>query len=251
MKQAVFRFYAELNEFLPPDKQYVSFPHSFSGRPSIRDLVEALGVPRSEIDLILANGDTVDFSYQVQHGDRISVYPVFETFDITPVLRVRSQPLRVVRFVLDPRLEKLAQYLRMLGFDALYGGHQQDEELVRTSIDERRTLLTKQHSLLENRTVTHGYFVRDTRPRRQLIEVVRHYDLYRSVELFKRCIRCNALMKPVSDEHAAPPPPSRLEERRDAFSICPQCNYIYWKGPHFQRMNQLIEHVLAQVSIQV
>ncbi len=94
MKQAELRFYAELNDFLPPERRMVPLARTFEGRPAVKDVIEALGVPRTEVDLILVNGESVDFSYRVDDGDRISVYPVFESIDITPIVRVRPQPLR-------------------------------------------------------------------------------------------------------------------------------------------------------------
>ncbi len=133
MKQACFRFYAELNDFLPPGRRMVGFTRAFEGSPSVKDLIEALGVPHTEVDLILVNGISVDFSYRVREGDRISVYPVFESIDITPLVRVRPRPLRETRFVLDAHLGRLAGYLRMLGFDTLYRNDYRDEELERIS----------------------------------------------------------------------------------------------------------------------
>jgi len=120
VSQCSIRFYEELNDFLPLERRKVDFSHEFQRRASIKDLIEALGVPHTEVDLILVNGASVDFSYIVRDGDRISVYPMFEAFDIQMVSRVRPQPLRVIRFVLDVHLGKLARYLRLLGFDTLY-----------------------------------------------------------------------------------------------------------------------------------
>ena len=82
MSQALFRFYAELNDFLPRARRQVAFAHTFAGRSSVKDRIEALGVPHTEVDLILVNGVSVDFAYILQDGDQVSVYPVFEAFDI-------------------------------------------------------------------------------------------------------------------------------------------------------------------------
>src|SRR5574340_174847 len=108
LNHAEFRFYAELNDFLPRRRRFVPFSYEFDGRQSIKDMIEAIGVPHTEIDLILVNGESVNFSYLVQDGERISVYPVFENFDITPVLRLRPEPLRVVRFIGGTHLGRVA-----------------------------------------------------------------------------------------------------------------------------------------------
>ena len=146
---AKFRFYAELNDFLPRHEKHIFFQHSFSGNPSIKDTIEAIGVPHTEVDLIIVNGVSVDFSYLLQDEDRVSVYPVFESIDITQALRVRPQPLREIRFVLDIHLGRLAGYLRMLGFDTLYRNDYRDEELAYVSSQEERILLTRDRGLLK------------------------------------------------------------------------------------------------------
>src|SRR5262245_16268956 len=151
------RFYAELNDFLPLEKQQQPFTHSFEMKTSVKDMIESLGVPHTELDLILVNDKSVDFSYLVQDGDQIAVYPVFEALDITPLVRVRPQPLREPRFILDVHLGRLAVYLRLLGFDALYRNDYSDEELAQTSSDEHRILLTRDRGLLKRSIVTHGY----------------------------------------------------------------------------------------------
>jgi hypothetical protein len=161
-KCAWFRFYAELNDFLPPARRMTAFEHPFLDAAPVKDMIESFGVPHTEIDLILANGASVDFAYLVQDGDHISVYPVFEALDITPVLRLRPQPLRESRFVLDAHLGRLAGYLRMAGFDTLYRNDFTDPELAYISHDEHRILLTRDIGLLKRSMVTHGYFVRET-----------------------------------------------------------------------------------------
>lgn len=240
MAQATFRFYAELNDFLPPYRRQVPFVHRFNGRVSIKDMIESLGVPHTEVDLILVNGVSVDFHYLVRDGDRISVYPVFESFDITPLLRVRPRPLRQPRFVLDVHLGRLAAYLRLLGFDTLYTPDCDDATLAALSREERRTLLTRDRGLLKRRQVTHGYCVRTTNPREQVREVLRRFDLYRLIAPFSRCIRCNGLLQPVSKQAIADRLPPHVRDNQQDFRICTACGQVYWRGSHYDRMQALI-----------
>ena len=85
MKKIYFRYYEELNDFLPKNKRKVRFEHNYIDRASVKDVIESFGVPHAEIDLILVNGKSVGFSYIINDGDDISVYPVFESFDISDV----------------------------------------------------------------------------------------------------------------------------------------------------------------------
>ena len=245
MPAAKFRFYAELNDFLPLERRAVPFTHAFLDRATVKDMIESFGIPHTEVDLILANGESVDFSYIVQDGDLISVYPVFEALDITEVLRVRPQPLRETRFVLDTHLGRLAGYLRMMGFDTLYRNDYGDEELARTSHDEHRILLTRDRGLLKRGMVTHGYLVRESAPRRQLAEVLRRFDLLGAARPFVRCLRCNNTLEPVAKERVAERLPPRAAELYREFLLCSGCGRVYWKGGHYRRMLQFVESLAA------
>ena len=133
MAVANFRFYEELNDFLAPARRKISFAHEFAQRASVKDMIESLGVPHPEIDLIVVNGRSVDFAYIVRADDHISVYPMFESFDITPLQRLRSKPLRNPKFILDTHLGKLARYIRLLGFNACYDNAYEDEKYLTVS----------------------------------------------------------------------------------------------------------------------
>jgi uncharacterized protein with PIN domain len=244
MKQAQFRFYAELNDFLPPGKRHTCFSHSFNGEQSVKHLIESIGIPHSEVDLVLADGRSVDFSHHVSDGERISVYPVFEAFDIAEVTRVRPRPLRDTRFVLDRHLGRLAAYLRMLGFDTLYRSDYADDELVRIAAGERRILLTMDRELLKRREITHGYYVRQSNPRAQVVEVLNRFDLARSLSPLDRCLRCNERLELVPKEMVLERVPARSLQYYNEFRQCPGCQRVYWSGSHYRRMQRFIEYVL-------
>jgi uncharacterized protein with PIN domain len=246
MSYAEFRFYAELNDFLPLARRQTPFTHTFDGRVSIKDMIESLGVPHTEVDLILVNGTSVDFSYLVRDGDQVSVYPVFESFDITPLVRVRPRPLREPKFVLDVHLGRLAAYLRIFGFDTLFPENYDDENLARISAEEHRTLLTRDRGLLKRKMVTHGYCVREMNSRRQVAEVLRRFDLYRLITPFLRCVHCNSLLEPVNKEDILDRVEPDTAKYYDEFRRCPTCNRIYWKGTHYERMQAFIAEIMAE-----
>lgn len=242
-RRAVFRFYAELNDFLPPARRMVAFAHHFSGQPAIKDVIEALGVPHTEVDLILVNGESVGFEYRLQDGDRVAVYPMFETLDIGPVARLRPEPLRDPRFVLDAHLGRLAGYLRLLGFDSLYRADYHDAELARISCRERRILLTRDRALLKRSEVSHGYWVRETDPLAQLREVVVRFDLRRIVRPFSRCMRCNGPLLDVAKAEIADQLYERTRQEHDRFRRCASCGRIYWRGSHYERLCRLLANL--------
>jgi uncharacterized protein len=239
------RFYAELNDLLSRQRRGERIVHSLETSTSVKDVIEALGVPHTEVDLVLLNGESVGFSRLVQDGDRISVYPVFRSLDIAPLARLRAESFAEKRFVLDTHLGRLAAYLRMLGFDTLYRNDYEDTELAQISAKENRILLTRDHGLLKRSVVTHGYLVRDTHPRRQLLEVLRRFDLFGSIAAFGRCVHCNAFLEAAPTELVSDRLPPKTRQYYDEFHICPECARIYWKGTHYQRMQRLIERIIG------
>ena len=246
MVSATFRFYEELNDFLPPPRRRVRFSREFKDRRSIKDMIESLGVPHTEVELILVNGRSVRFSYIVKDGDDISVYPMFEALDVRPLLRLRRKPLRRTRFVLDGHLGTLARYLRVLGFDTLYRNDYEDAELAKISHDERRILLTRDVGLLKRSLVTHGCFLRETDPKQQLKEIVERLDLYRAIKPFRRCVNCNGLVRPVAKASLKGKIKPGVWKTFRRFRKCSDCGQVYWPGGHYDRMQMLIAEILAE-----
>jgi uncharacterized protein len=245
VKRATFRFYAELADFLPVARRGVAFEHAFDGSPAVKDVIEALGVPHTEVDLVLGAGEPVGFDWRVEDGARVAVYPVFEAFDVAGVSRVRAEPLREPRFVLDGHLGRLARYLRMAGFDAAWERDPADAALARTSAAERRILLTRDRGLLKRSEVTHGYTVRATDARAQLGEVIRRFDLARRVAPFHRCLRCNAPLVEADAAEVARDVPARVREGAGAYRRCPSCRRVYWAGTHQRAMERILADAIA------
>jgi hypothetical protein len=247
MSAARFRFYAELNDFLPEEKRGKELTRHFSVSGSVKDFVESFGVPHTEVDLLLANGKPVDFSYLVCDGDRVSVYAVFESLDIASISRVRPAPLRALRFVLDVHVGRLAAYLRMAGFDTLYGNEASDAELAGIVAREGRVLLTRDRYLLMRTAVDRGYWIRSTQPKQQLLEVVKRFDLAGSMRPFTRCLQCNTLLEEASRESVLERLPPKVVDK-DNFRICPTCRRVYWEGTHHEGMRKLLRWVNKNVS---
>jgi aminoglycoside phosphotransferase family enzyme/predicted kinase len=235
-----FRFYEELNDYLPESRRRVSFRHEFRGTPSVGDIIQAIGVPHTEVDLILVDGVSVDFMQPLCGGERVAVYPMFERLDISPVVRLRPEPLRSPRFILDSHLGKLARYLRMLGFDASWQPGWNDRTLIDLSLEQARTILTRDVGLLKHRRVTHGYWLRHQQPDRQLIEVLLKLDLAGRQDPFTRCLDCNGVLKPAARETVKDAVEPEILARFDSFRRCPDCGKVYWRGSHYRRMLDFI-----------
>lgn len=241
MYQAMFRFYEELNDFLPSLRRKTSFAYGFKGNPSVKDAIEAIGIPHVEVDMIIANGKPVDFSYRIKNQDEISVYPVFESLDITGISTLRGKPLRVTKFILDVHLGRLSKYLRLCGFDTLFDSGFDDNLIVDLSVKKHRIILTRDRGLLKNKRVTHGYWIRSQDPRSQLKEVLLRFDLKKNLNPFTRCMDCNSILRNVLKEEIANRLLPKTKDYYDNFKKCPGCGKIYWEGSHYLRMKKFIE----------
>jgi uncharacterized protein with PIN domain len=248
MNLAWFRFYEELNEFLPLEKRKQLFTYSFNGNPTVKDAIEAMGVPHVEVDLILVNSQSVNFSFKLRNADSVSVYPVFESFDITPVTHLREKPLRDLKFILDVHLGKLAKYLRLCGFDTCYQTDYNDQEIIRLSFSDKRIILTHDVELLKNKKVTHGYWIRSQHLNEQLIEVFQRFDLKNRIRPFSRCMECNHLLEEILKEAILNRLSPRTREYYHEFKKCSYCGRIYWEGSHYERMRKDIDCLIKNVN---
>lgn len=248
MKTVLFRFYEELNDFLPAEKVKVEFKHKFRGKVSVKDIIQSFGIPHTEIDLILVNGESVGFDYILSDGDRISVYPVYESFDISNFQKLRPKPLRNPKFILDVHLGKLARLMRMCGFDTIYENDLEDEDIVRRSVKESRTILTRDIGILKRNRVEHGYWIRNTDPEKQILEVMNRFHLSRHLKEFSRCISCNYNLEAVEKDNYKEQIPEKAFKYYDKFYKCTGCSKIYWKGSHYDGMIKLIKKIKTKVS---
>jgi len=248
MTRLTLRAYQELNDFLHPSRRGKEFEIGVNGTPSVKDVVESVGVPHTEVDVILVNGESVDFGRLVREGDRLAVYPQFESLDITSLLRLRPAPLRQPRFALDGHLGRLAGYLRLFGFDCLYQTEWDDAALASVSAREERILLTRDRGLLKRTEVTRGYCPREDHPRRQLVEVIRRFDLLGAAQPLTRCIACNGELRAVPKAEVIAQVPDDVAETRDVFTRCRSCRRVYWEGSHFARLIALIEAAAGEAA---
>ena len=246
MKTAFFRFYEELNDFLPKTKRKIRFEHNFLARTSIKDMIESLGIPHTEVDLILVDGKSIDFSYVVKDRDDISVFPVFESFDISDIQHLRVKPLRDKKFVLDVHLGTLARYLRMTGFDTKYKNNYNDDEIVDVSLSEKRTILTRDRGILKRNEVTHGYWIRNQNPELQLKEVTERFGLKNQIKEFERCLECNTKLEKIDKEVISERLPLKVKKKQNNFWYCKNCDKVYWRGTHFEKMKEIINRLLLE-----
>jgi len=237
-----FRFYGELNDFLPAERRRVQSLYGFSDGQTVKDAIEALGVPHTEVVLVAIDGDAVTFGHRLAEHQRVAVYPAFGTLD--PGGATARPPVpRPVAFVADVHLGTLARHLRLLGFDTRFDPNEHDEALAAKAHDEARVLLTRDHGLLKRRIVTWGRFVRSDDPMEQAVDVVRHFELLDDVQAFGRCLECNDVPLPVGKRQIEDRLEPMTRKAFQEFRLCPGCDRIYWRGSHHERLTNVIDEI--------
>ena len=243
IRKSFFRFYEELDDHLPKEWKKKAFAFEFKGHPSVKNIIQAIGVPHGEVDLVLVDGNPVGFDFQLKGGEEISVYPVFETFDVSSVIRLRPKPLRESSFVVDVNLGKLAQKLRLLGFDTLFRNDFEDDEIVKIAASQHRIVLTRDKGILKQKAVTHGYWIRNSDPKKQLKEVVERLQLQNDFSPFSRCTVCNGKLETVEKDKLSQQLSADTFRYYQKFWKCSGCGKIYWQGSHFDHILQLVKEL--------
>ena len=241
MTIATFRFYARLNAFLPAERRGRAFACSCARKATTKHMIEALGVPHTEVALVLVNGESASLDRLIEEGARIAVYPKFETLDVSAFSQVLQLPPGVPRFVADAHLGGLARLLRMAGFDTLYDNHFEDAAMAELANREMRILLTRDRALLKHRVVRHGCFVHALKPAAQLRELYDRLDLRASLRPFSLCLACNAPLREVPKQDVLDRLPPKVQARHERFLTCDCCHGVFWEGSHWRVMCLLLD----------
>ena len=240
------RFYGDLSVFLGSKARDVIIERQLAEKTSIKDVIESCGVPHPDVDLILADEQTVGFGYTLDNDTKVEVFPVANRS--TDRTDKHLQALGITRFVADGHLGTLTRNLRLLGFDVAYRQNADDRQLLEVMVLENRALLTRDRRLLMHRIVQHGYYPRSQNTIEQTIEVVRRFDLSKLVAPFTRCLRCNALLEEATKADVIEKLERLTKIYYNQFRHCPVCKQIYWPGSHFPKLKKRIEEILSRAQ---
>lgn len=237
---ATFRFYAELNAFLAPERRQRAFTARLARAATVKHMCEACGVPHTEVAFIFVNGEPADFSRLLHDGDRVAVYPAFRCFDLSPLAPLNAPQPGKPRFIADCHLGGLARMLRMAGFDTAFRNDYGDREIAALAARELRIVLTRDRELLKLRTIRHGAYVHALKAEAQFAEIVRRFQLLPHFAPFSRCLLCNVPLIEVGKAEVLDQLPPSVRERQQQFRRCPACERIYWPGSHWERMRAML-----------
>ena len=233
----IINFWGNLKELLrPPFRGQQRVVYELTRQASVKDIVEALGVPHTEVGRLVVAGREISFAAPGADDDTLDVYPLSPPVDVTTPTLLRPEPLPGVTFAVDMNVGKLATLLRMAGFDTLYRNDISDPDLVAVAVREKRILLSKDTDLLKRKEVVFGYLVREIQPEKQLTEIVHLFGIREQFKPLSRCLRCNALLLPVEKRQILDRLEPLTQKYYQLFQRCPCCDRVYWPGTHRDTM---------------
>jgi len=241
MVSATFRFYDGLNDFLARDRRGGAFSTPCARDATTKHMIEALGVPHTEVELILVNGESSGLERILEEGDRVAVYPRFTRIDVAALVRLAQQPPGRLRFVADAHLGGLARLLRMAGFDTIYRNTIADDEIEQLALEEGRIVLTRDRELLKRRGVEFGCYVRPLHAQEQFRLVFDRYRLAERARPFTLCLHCNAPLRSVPKAEVLDRLPPAVRASQEEFTVCDCCGRVFWKGSHWKRMAGMLD----------
>lgn len=236
MSTATFRFHGDLESFLPRERRGAAIEHVYARAATLKQAIEALGVPHTEVGAVSVNGTPATLARAVRELD------VVEAFPHVPGAAPFEEPLA---FVADAHLGGLARMLRMLGFDTLFDAGFADAEVVRLAHAGRRVALTRDRDLLKRRDVLRGAFVRALKPEAQLKEIAARYPIAARMRPFTLCLHCNFVLAPAATELVLAHVPERIRAHYTSFMYCAGCGRVYWEGSHWERMRSVLAQMLS------
>jgi uncharacterized protein with PIN domain len=238
-------FHGDLPFFLKSKSPRIE--RTVSERTSVKDVIEACGVPHTEVDLILADDQAVDFRHVLGSPVEVHIFPV-ERNGITSFPENLLQMREIRNFVADGHLGKLVRDLRLLGINVAYDRDAEDRQLIGIATAENRALLTRDRRLLMHAVVQHGHYLRSQNPLEQTLAVIRRFDLTSGLAPFSRCLRCNAPLQPAPKEKVLGELEPLTKIYYHEFRRCGGCRQIYWSGSHFEKLQRRIETIWSRLG---
>ncbi|MFA7382799.1 MAG: Mut7-C RNAse domain-containing protein [Desulfurivibrionaceae bacterium] len=233
----IINFWGNLKELLrPPFRGQNRVEYALTRQASVKDIIEALGVPHTEVGRLTVAGRELSFAAAGDEDETMEVYPLSPPVDVTAPTLLRPEPLPGLTFAVDINVGKLAALLRMAGFDVFYRNYISDPKLVEVAKREKRILLSKDTDLLKRKEVVFGYLVREIQPERQLAEIIHLFGLQAQLKPLSRCLRCNGLLQGVDKEEIIAQLEPLTQKYYHSFRRCPGCGKIYWPGTHRDKM---------------
>jgi uncharacterized protein with PIN domain len=241
MATARFRIDPGLSAFLAPARRSAPFEYACARAATLKNALEALGIPHTEVARVRVNGAEATLDRIVRDADEVEVRGWASEGSVQWAPRLA--------FVADAHLGALARFLRMLGFDTVHDNRLADETIRTLAAESARIVLTRDRELLKCREIAVGAYVRALAPAAQLSETAARFGLAAHARPFTLCLCCNVAIAPVPKRAVLDRLPEQVARVQEAFYRCPRCNRIYWPGSHYARMREVLARMIEGVQL--
>ena len=238
-----FNIHADIRNLVRPPSVAGQIQYPLTRRAAIKDIIEAIGVPHTEIGRIICDGHQLIFHFIPAGGELIELYPFTSDSPVNKPTVLRPEPFSSIKFLVDTNVAKLARNLRMAGIDAAAVTTAGILDIARQANDEERIILTRNRELLKVRTVCFGQLLRSENPLQQMVEVIQRYDLQNSFRPFSLCLCCNGVLIPIEKEQILDRLKPLTKKYYTDFEQCGSCGKIYWCGSHHEKMAEMLRNV--------
>ncbi|WP_176761300.1 Mut7-C RNAse domain-containing protein [Desulforhopalus singaporensis] len=243
-----FIFKGDLHTLFSAKKRPSSFSLSLTRKASIKDIIEAFGIPHTEVGKIEAGGTEVDFTFCPEHSQTVVVFPFdFRTTQKLPTL-LHPEIGKPIRFMVDRTVLKLGRNLRLAGFDTTVAPAKSFRQTGLQAEREGRIIATRNRDLLKCAQVRHGQLIRSQDHRIQIGEVCDRYGLRRKMNIFTRCPECNAILAKVAKDDILHLLEPLTQKYYTSFMRCVGCRKIYWRGSHHHKMSVFMDQIRNRIS---
>ncbi|MBW2645022.1 MAG: Mut7-C RNAse domain-containing protein [Deltaproteobacteria bacterium] len=145
-----------------------------------------------------------------------------------------------MKFAADRTVGRLAQWLRLMGYDTVDSDSLSPESVISLA-DENRIMLTRDTHLSQRIKSLKIVCLASNDPKDQAREVIKALRLQPHEKyFFTRCKLCNTILKRVSSEEVVNQVPDHVLEKHNRFSKCPTCKRVYWPGTHHERIQKTL-----------
>ncbi|MCP4760952.1 MAG: hypothetical protein GY870_04160 [archaeon] len=232
------QFERHFDFFLTNNKKSSQFVYCLNRKASIKDIIESLGVPHTEVGHLDFNNQEIDFSYIPVSQGVLTVHAIHLPFNVMIPSVLRPMPFNNIKFIADINVIKLGRLLILLGFDVNYSSHYSDNKIADIAEKECRIVLTRDTDLLKRKKIIFARRVKANLPYDQLIEVINFFGLQKLILFFSRCSACNIKLEIVEKNDVIHLLEPKTKKYFDNFFQCPQCKKIFWKGSHYENIQK-------------
>ena len=242
------QFERQFDFFLTKNRQGRRFEHFLNRRASVKDIIESLGVPHTEVGHLNFNDHEIDFTYIPLLQGVLDVHAISPPFTVLSPSALRPGPFGSIKFIADVNVIRLGRFLILLGFDVSYSSSYSDQEIADIAEIQSRIVLTRDTDLLKRRKIIFAKRIRADLPYDQLCETISFFGLEKLISFFSRCTACNIKLVTIAKKEVMHLLEPKTKRYFHTFFQCPQCKNVFWRGSHYDNIKKKISSLGISIN---